>query len=110
MQNNKNKSALAINRFETTADAIEAVKSLYTAGAERVDVVVKYFESWRTSKEGGPYADELEVTFPRVGVTAVLKVIKSLHPDNWETDATEPENRYVDDGSYAGNSVPLGWD
>src|SRR5437016_4470680 len=80
--NNKNDSALAGNRFGNSANAIEAVKSLYAAGATRVDVVVAYCEPWRREREGGDYADELEVTFPAETVTRkdVLKVIRSLQP------------------------------
>jgi len=38
LTSNRNKTALAGNRFETTAEAIEAVNRLYAAGATRVYV------------------------------------------------------------------------
>jgi hypothetical protein len=108
LRNNKSKSALATNRFKTTEEAILAVKALYASGATRVDVVVTYCEPWRIASEGGHYAAELEVYFPRENVDRLLKTVKELHPDNWEADPEE--DLYVDDGSYAGAAVTLSWD
>ena len=80
---NKNKAALASERFRTTQEAVDAVKRLYEAGAVRVEVVVTYNEPSRIERDGGSYADELEVTFPTEGKERLLAVIKSLEPDNW---------------------------
>ncbi len=64
LQSNPNKQALASNYFESTENAIAAVKKLYAAGALRVEVWVKYVEPWRTRKDGGDYADTLFVYGP----------------------------------------------
>ena len=89
LHDNKNKAALAGNHFGTTANAIKAVDALYAAGAVRVDVIVQYYEASRIAKDGGPYADTLEVTFPKSGQKKLFAFIKSLEPDNLE-DVDEP--------------------
>ncbi len=87
---NKNRAALAENYFKTTANAIEAVKRLYAAGATRVDVFVQHDEPWRVNKEGGEYADTLLV-FGSPKQKELFNVIRSLKPDNWEPDTYELE-------------------
>ena len=87
---NKNKAALASNHFKTTANAIEAVKRLYAAGASRVDVWVEYDEPSRIKKSGGEYSDTLIV----IGLPKqkeLFSVIRSLEPDNWDSDTFELE-------------------
>lgn len=81
LTSNKNKCALAGNRFRTTADAIEAVKRLYAAGATQVLVDPPLEEPDRIQKDGGPYADGLDVIFPKEKTEPVLAVVKSLRPD-----------------------------
>jgi len=81
LRSNKNKCAFAGNRFETTANAIEAVKRLYAAGATEVAVGPPLEEPERIQKYGGPYADMLDVMFPKKKTEQVLAVVKSLRPD-----------------------------
>ena len=78
--NNKNRSALAGNRFHNTKEAIEAVKKLYEAGAKRVEVVVTHCEAWRRVRDGGDYADTLVGTFPARKRSRVMSMIESLEP------------------------------
>jgi len=40
-----------------------------------------YDEPWRSDQRGGPYADALDVTFPKERVNEVLAVIKSMEPE-----------------------------
>lgn len=61
---NKNDSAFASNRFGKTQNAIDFVKKLYAAGAEKVVVTNILDEESRIKSEGGPYADTLLVTLP----------------------------------------------
>jgi len=89
--NNRNPSALATNHFQTTESAVGAVKRLYAAGATRVEVLVMYDEPWRIEQQGGPYADALDVTFPKERVKEVLAVIKSMEPE------VPDENRNIED-------------
>ncbi len=110
LKNNKNRSALASNQFGNTDDAIKAVKKLYSAGAVRVDVVVTHLGPSTIQREGGPYADTLEVTFPQKGYDKLLAIVRSLHPDNWEIDSGGNEGLFEDDGSFAGNTATLWWD
>ncbi len=81
LTNNKARTALAGNRFQTTADAIEAVKRLYAAGAERVRITPPLEEPERIQKYGGPYADGLEIIFSKEKTKDVLTVVRSLQPD-----------------------------
>jgi hypothetical protein len=81
LTSNKNDCALAGNRFHTTAAAIEAVKRLYTAGATAVYVGIPLDESERIQKDGGPYADALEIVFPEEKTKEVMAVVRSLRPD-----------------------------
>jgi len=78
---NKNKCALAGNRFETTAAAIEAVKRLYAAGATEVTVGPPLEEPERIQKYGGPYADVLDIVFPKEKTKEVMAVVRWLRPD-----------------------------
>ena len=64
LRSNKNKSALATNRFGPTSAAIEFVEQLFSAGATQVFVVARFIEPERIAAEGGPYADELIVQLP----------------------------------------------
>lgn len=66
LKENRNKYALAGNRFAGTKDAIKFVDKLYELGAVKV-VISKdsiYDEKERVKKEGGPYADAIVVTLP----------------------------------------------
>lgn len=96
LSNNRNKAALAAERFPTTGDAIEAVKRLYEAGATKVDVVATYNEPSRIARDGGPYADELEVAFPAEGRERLLSSIKELAPDNWRMGGLKLEQAAAD--------------
>ena len=73
--------------FQSAEEAVQAVDGLYNAGARRVDVVVTRINR----KEARDYAGELEVIFPKEKVRDILSVMKSLHPENWETDLEEGE-------------------
>jgi len=96
LESNKNPHALAGNRFQTTADAIEAVKRLYAAGATRVYIGPPLEEPERIREEGGPYADVLDVVFPKEKLKLVMAVVRSLKPDAGGKleDVFEVEDRY----------------
>ena len=77
---NENRSALATNQFGNTSGALDAVRTLYRAGAEKVFVVnpdYRYVEN-----EGGPYADTLLVKAKKGKEEAVLIAIMDYSPDN----------------------------
>lgn len=101
---------LAATRFQTREQAIVAVRRLYSAGAVRVDVVVLHCEPWRLQKEGGPYANELEVFLPEGNRNRILDVIRSLDPDNWKMDLDEGEDPYPVNSLDKLASVTLSWD
>jgi hypothetical protein len=61
---NRNPSALASSRFETTAAALRFVDRLVAAGAESVFVTGVSSEPWRVKAQGGPYADALVIVLP----------------------------------------------
>ena len=61
---NRNPSALASNRFATTAAGRAFVDSLYRLGAAKVEVTNVQEESSRLREDGGPYSDALLVTLP----------------------------------------------
>ncbi|HUI01213.1 MAG TPA: hypothetical protein VLX56_06245 [Nitrososphaerales archaeon] len=81
LTHNRNVCALAGNRFHTTAAAIEAVKRLYAVGATEVYVGIPLDEPERIQREGGPYADALEIVFPGEKTKEVMAVVRSLQPD-----------------------------
>ncbi len=64
LENNKNLSALASNRFGYTLTAKKFVENLYNLGAEKVYVVNITEDSETIKDEGGPYADALVVILP----------------------------------------------
>jgi len=105
LQNNRNKSALATNRFKTTAEAIEAVKRLYEAGATVVKVGPVMDEPERIEGEGGPYTESLTVTFPREKTREILRVVRSLQPDK----GGDAEDTYLDDETHK-PTLMLSWD
>ncbi|TGE86017.1 hypothetical protein C7Y70_00525 [Pseudoalteromonas sp. KS88] len=81
LKENRNKYALAGNRFAGTKDAIKFVDKLYELGAVKV-VISKdsiYDEKERVKKEGGPYADAIVVTLPNSESerVALFKVFKN---------------------------------
>jgi hypothetical protein len=78
---NKNPHALAGNHFQTTADAIEAVKQVYSVGATRVHIGPPFEEPERIREDGGPYADVLDIVFPKEKIKQVMSVVRTLDPD-----------------------------
>lgn len=64
LNDNKNPSAFATNRFGPSSAAIEFVNSLYASGAVRVTVDNIMDAPDRIREEGGPYADSLIVELP----------------------------------------------
>lgn len=62
LRKNRNPSALASNRFNTTQDAIRFVEELYSAGAVRVLIPEdSIHDETETGDESGPYTDALIV-------------------------------------------------
>lgn len=64
LQQNRNPSPLASNRFSSPALALAFVEQLYQAGAIDVLIVEPLDEPERLRREGGPYADRLLVRLP----------------------------------------------
>lgn len=80
LKSNRNKSALASNRFGPTEEAVAFVRRLYELGARRVVIPPDILrdEPDRIRTEGGPYADALVVFLPsdgasREGLTAFCR-------------------------------------
>ena len=105
LRNNRNESALATNRFNSTAKAIEAVKRLYAAGATEVKVGPVLDEPERIKRDGGPYTSSLVVTFPRERTKEILLVIKSLQPD----EGGDAKDVYLSDKTHE-PTLRLWWD
>jgi hypothetical protein len=61
---NRNRHALAANKFDNTEKARIFVEHLYSLGATEVLVDHLYGEDWRIQQEGGPYADTIIVKLP----------------------------------------------
>jgi len=104
LKTNKNPNPFATNRFQTAAEAIEAVKRLYAAGAIEVHVGPTLDDSDRIEEEGGPYADGLNVVFPTENVNQIMSVVESLKPDL----GGEMKDIIKDEGRYW--RVMLWWD
>lgn len=62
LETNFNPCAVASERFESTADALEFVKRLYGAGAKKVSVMDA--DDSRLFTDGGPYTDTLAAVLP----------------------------------------------
>jgi hypothetical protein len=107
LKNNKSDCALAGNRFETTAEAIEAVKRLYAAGATEVSVGPPLEEPERIKKYGGPYADALDIVFPKEKTTQVMAVVRSLRADEGGKMKEIDKSTYRSEEKYR---VMLWWD
>ncbi len=105
LMNNRNKHALAGNRFNTTAEAIEAVKRLYAAGATEVKVGPVLDEPERIERYGGPYTDSLTVAFPKEKTREILHVVRSLQPE----EGGDAKDVYLDDETHE-PTLMLWWD
>jgi hypothetical protein len=101
LQASRNTSALATNRFGTTANALRFVEELYERGASCVfiDRVVNL------PHDGGQsYADELFVVLPGDGRR---KALLDLIEEEGRPDTLDDEEHFVDHGR---GSVSLWWD
>jgi hypothetical protein len=105
LRKNKNKSALATNCFETTSEAIEAVKKLYAAGATLVKLGPVLDEPERIQEEGGAYADSITVSFPKDKTDDVLAIVRELRPDM----GGRRKDIFLDDQTHS-PSLMLWWD
>ena len=83
LNSNDNPSPFASNFFGDKKTILSFVNSLYKAGAVSVQIGNLYDEIWRIKAEGGPYADELLITFPKVLSKRIniLALIMKHHPD-----------------------------
>jgi len=91
LRENRNRTALATNRFGPTGAARAFVDELYCAGAEGVYVTSIYDEPERVAAEGGPYADALIVNPPadparRAGVVALCRAESEREGLDWTDD------------------------
>jgi hypothetical protein len=66
LRSNRSASALAGNRFDSTAAAIAFVEALYQAGATRVFIPQDSIrdDEVELRESGGPYADSLVIELP----------------------------------------------
>jgi hypothetical protein len=101
LQGRRTPSALATNRFGTTADASRFVEQLYAEGASCV--IVDHVTTL-LHDEGEPYADELIVVFPD---DARRKSIVDLIEREGRPDTVDDERDIIDQGR---GSVRLRWD
>jgi hypothetical protein len=83
LSQNDSVSALAGNRFYTTGEAIDFVKSLYSAGADTVWVTGIVEEASPDGEKSGPYADTLIVKLPED--TARQDKIKAIYQREVQT-------------------------
>lgn len=82
LRENPNRNALAHNHFRSTQEAIEAVRTLYSAGAVEVRVGPVRDDPDTVQRMGGPYADLLTISFPPNRRKEILAIARSLHPDD----------------------------
>jgi hypothetical protein len=101
LQTSRNPSALATNRFGTTADALTFVEQLYAEGASCV--IVDHITTL-PHDNGEPYADELIVVFPD---DARRNAIFGLVEHEGRPDTVDDEQEVIDQGR---GSVRLWWD
>lgn len=101
LQARRNRSALATNRFSTTAEALKFVEQLYAEGASCV--IVDHIEMLPDA-QGEAYADELIVVFPD---DRRRKEIFDLIEREGRPDTIDDEQEIVDQGR---DSVRLWWD
>lgn len=104
LEANRNASGLASNRFGTTREALEFVKTLYASGAEAVFVSQETItdDPDTINFEGGPYADALVVKLPtdpaaRERVQGICR--RELRREGFDLD-----------GATEGESIFLWWD
>lgn len=104
LEANQNPSGLASNRFGTTREALNFVKSLYAAGAETVFVSQETItdDPDTLAIEGGPYADALVVKLPKE--PAARQRVEELCRRELQR-----EGLGLDEGS-TGDTVFLWWD
>jgi len=105
-----NETALATNRFGKTANAIKAVRRLDAAGATRVEVDVMHDELWRIEEEGGPFADGIDVTFPKEKSKEILRVIRSLRPSSWHEDDYDSYEGEIEADPAPSQTIHLWWE
>lgn len=77
LSRNKHSNALAGNRFNSTRESLTFVKRLYAIGANGVFIERFWGEASRIEKDGGPYADLIEIwlpDFPRRPRTNLIKM------------------------------------
>ena len=101
LQARRNPSALATNRFGSTAEALKFVERLYADGASCV--IVDHIEM-PPHDNGEPYADELIVVFPG---DARRKAIFDLIEQEGRPDTIDDKQEIIDQGR---GSVRLWWD
>jgi hypothetical protein len=101
LQARRNPSALATNRFGTTADALRFVEQLYAEGASCV--IVDHI-TLLPQDEGEPYADELIVVLPD---DARRRSIVDLIKHEGRPDAVDDQPDVIDRGRGA---LRLWWD
>jgi hypothetical protein len=85
LKSNENRSPFASNFFGDKKSILKFVTDLYAAGAKSVEIGNIYDEDWRIKQEGGAYADELLITFPKALVKKIniLGLIMKNHPDEF---------------------------
>ena len=101
LQASRHPSALATNRFGTTASALRFVEQLYAEGASCV--IVDHI-TMLPHDDGEPYADELIVVYP--GDTR-RNAIFNLIEQEAQPDTVDDEEQIIDHGR---GSVRLWWD
>jgi len=101
LQARRHPSALAANRFGTTAGALRFVEQLYAEGASCV--IVDHI-GMLPQDDGEPYADELIVVYP---ADARRSAIFDLIEREAQPDTVDDEETLVDRGR---GSIRLWWD
>ncbi len=99
LQRSSSPSALATNRFGTTAAASKFIDRLYAEGASCVIV-----DQVTPTSDGEPYADELVVVLP---ADSRRKALVECIEHEGRPDTVDGERHFIDDGRGA---VRLWWD
>lgn len=99
LASNYNPSALATNKFQTTARALAFVYDLYAAGAK--EVLIDNIMADIRPGDGGPYADSLIVRLPDDSRQRWKLIERCLAEAEGEADGTCDQR---------GDSLYLWWD
>jgi hypothetical protein len=106
LRENRSASALAGNRFESTAAAIAFVETLYQAGATRVFIPQDSIraDEIELRESGGPYADSLVIELPPLPSPELFRLFEA------EAEAEGYDDMKGEESVIDGRYLFLWWD